>query len=124
MIITFLQRLLWMVALVAAQVMVFNYIHLFGYFAYGLSSFLIINAMKECRHNRYVAQTHLHHGDACHVDKVQHVGLARKQIATVVFLQTIAVRLVNQGQMFRRVDGGVNVVQHRLVGLLDGQYFQ
>ena len=31
MIITFLQRLLWMVALVAAQVMVFNYIHLFGY---------------------------------------------------------------------------------------------
>ena len=31
MVITFLQRLLWLVALVAAQMMVFNYIHLFGY---------------------------------------------------------------------------------------------
>ena len=31
MIITFLQRLLWMLALVAAQMVVFNYIHLFGY---------------------------------------------------------------------------------------------
>ena len=31
MIITFLQRLLWTVALVAAQMMVFNYIHIMGY---------------------------------------------------------------------------------------------
>ncbi|MBP5771784.1 MAG: rod shape-determining protein MreD [Bacteroidaceae bacterium] len=31
MVITFLQRMLWMVALVAAQMMVFNYMHLFGY---------------------------------------------------------------------------------------------
>lgn len=31
MIITFLQRLLWLVALVAVQMMVFNYMHLFGY---------------------------------------------------------------------------------------------
>lgn len=31
MIITFLQRLLWMLVLVAAQMMVFNQIHLFGY---------------------------------------------------------------------------------------------
>ena len=31
MIITFLQRLLWTLALVAAQMMVFNYIHLYGY---------------------------------------------------------------------------------------------
>ena len=31
MVITFLQRLLWMVALVAAQMMVFNYIHILGY---------------------------------------------------------------------------------------------
>ena len=31
MIITFLQRLLWMLALVAAQMLVFNHIHLFGY---------------------------------------------------------------------------------------------
>jgi len=29
--ITFLQRTLWLVALVAAQMMVFNYVHLFGY---------------------------------------------------------------------------------------------
>ena len=31
MVITFLQRLLWLVALVAAQMMVFNYVHLMGY---------------------------------------------------------------------------------------------
>lgn len=31
MIITFLQRLLWLLTLVAAQMMVFNYIHLYGY---------------------------------------------------------------------------------------------
>ena len=31
MIITFLQRLLWLLALVAAQMLVFNYMHLFGY---------------------------------------------------------------------------------------------
>ncbi len=31
MIVTFLIRLLWLVALVAAQMMVFNHIHLFGY---------------------------------------------------------------------------------------------
>ena len=31
MVISFLQRLLWLVVLVAAQMMVFNYIHLFGY---------------------------------------------------------------------------------------------
>ena len=31
MVITFLQRLLWLVALVAAQMMVFNYVHIMGY---------------------------------------------------------------------------------------------
>ncbi|MBQ7496015.1 MAG: rod shape-determining protein MreD [Bacteroidaceae bacterium] len=31
MVITFLQRLLWLVALVAAQMMVFNYVHILGY---------------------------------------------------------------------------------------------
>lgn len=31
MVVTFLQRLLWLVTLVAAQMMVFNYIHIMGY---------------------------------------------------------------------------------------------
>ena len=31
MVITFLQRLIWMVALVAAQMMVFNHVHIMGY---------------------------------------------------------------------------------------------
>ena len=85
--------------------------------------FLIIDSMQERGHHGDIAQAHLQDGDACHLDKVQHIGLARHQIASVVFLQAIAIGLVNQSQVFRRIDEGVDVVKHRGIGLLDGQYF-
>ena len=85
--------------------------------------FLIINPMQERGHHGDIAQAYLQDGDTRHLDKVQHIGLARHQIASVVFLQAIAIGLVNQSQVFGRVDEGVDVVQHRGIGLLDGQYF-
>ena len=85
---------------------------------------LIVNAMKESGDHGDIAQAHLHDGDACHVNQVVHVGLARKRISPVILFQTIPVSLVNQGQMLRRIDGGADVDQHGFVSLLDTEYFQ